>query len=123
MYYTTDDLELLNVASQCLYYFAAYATPIYDDMAADSRTNCNAELLEKIYDILVGQGSEYDELVAYFDDEAQGNFYSLGAESFDSITKAECAGMLYLNLINVRKYLPKGYTRQQHNSVLEEFLA
>lgn len=109
MYCTTNDLELFDVASRCIYFFAAYETFIYDEMIADSTTRTNAELLEKFYDILVDQGSEYDELVAYLDDESHGNYFPLGAESLDSVTKEQCAGMLYLSLISIRPYLPKTY--------------
>lgn len=109
MYCTTKNLELLDVASRCIYFFAAYETFIYEEMIADSTTKSNAELLEKFYSILVDQESEYHELVAYLEDEAHGNYFPLGAESLGSVTKEQCAGMLYLSIINIRPYLPKTY--------------
>lgn len=99
--YSTEDLRILNVASQCIFYFAAYRTSVYEQFIENSDTGTTAELLEQFYHILTKKGKEYDSLTKYLDNEAHGNYFPLGAESMGSITKAQYAGILSVQIMSL----------------------
>ena len=81
MKYSTEDLRILNVASQCIFYFAAYRT-------------------SGIHQIHL-EADGYDSLTKYLDNEAHGNYFPLGAESMGSITKAQYAGILSVQIMSL----------------------
>ena len=53
MKHSTEDLRILDVASQCIFYFAAYQTSVYEQLIENSDTGTTAELLEQFYNILI----------------------------------------------------------------------
>lgn len=100
-YFEKQDLRILYVASQCVFYFMTFRTENFESLVGPTcKYEDKEELIEYFYDILSDKGDDYSKLIDFLEeevDEAQDNLIC-GIFSISQLTSGQYAANILIEI-------------------------
>lgn len=100
-HFEKQDLRILYVASQCVFYFMTFRTENFESLVGPTcKYEDKEELMEYFYDILSDKGDDYNKLIDFLAeevDEAQDNLIC-GIFSISQLTSGQYAANILIEI-------------------------
>jgi len=94
-----EGLRILYVSSKFLFYLQAFDVEMHDTLVLQTASWQKEEVLEKVCDALIQKNSDYDTIVDFLMEAADGEECTLGIESIEKLTGKQLAASILNDIL------------------------